>query len=101
MTGETVTTVIVAIVGAAGVIYAAWRAGQASEHTPYDALADRVVSLEVADRENRKRIARLETRENLLVAYLRRLLDWVEAGAEPPPPEPPEEILHVLERKFK
>lgn len=102
MTDTELGLIIVAVVGGFATVAAAWRAGKASEHTPYEVLASRVVALEHADRENRKRIARLENRENLLVAYLRRVLDWVEAGAKPPPPEPPEDIMFLFgERRIK
>lgn len=94
-----IVLIVVAVIGGAATVVAAWRAGKASEHTPYAVLASRVVALENADQENRKRIARLENRENLLVAYLRRVLDWVEAGAKPPPPEPPEDIAYLFGRR--
>lgn len=87
-----------ALLGAAGVAYAAWRAGRATEHTPYSALADRVLALEKSDREARKRIGRLETREAQLVRYLRSLLEWADGGAAPPPPDPPSDLADFLAR---
>lgn len=90
--------IIVAIVGAFATIGAAWRAGRAAEHTPYDKLAARVMALEDADEKKQARISKLERRESALVRYIRELLVWVERNSkeDDPPPSPPLDLVELI-----
>lgn len=92
MTAELWVALAIAVVGVPSGLYAAWRGGKAAEHTPYDALAKRVVALEDADRDNKERILRLEHQLSRFVLFIREYLVWVEDGAVPPPPVPSEEL---------
>lgn len=101
MTGNTTIDAIVALIGA---IAATWgviaggrkaladaRALKDPPATPYEALAQRVADLEVSDMNKGREISRLRAKVDRLTGVLSRevvlILDWVDRGAAPPPPD--------------
>lgn len=102
---------VIALAGTIAVAAGGWftaRAGRTA--SPYDALADRVTTLEkqrvddVATIENqqteisglKRRVTGMIEDRDALVSYVVRFREWVAGGARPPAPTVPRHLADVL-----
>lgn len=80
------------------------RALKSPPPTPYEALAARVTHLEDADASKGREIARLRGEVRSLRGWLgnevRFIIEWIDRGAPPPPPEREVQRLKELIQKM-
>lgn len=99
MTGHPVLDTILALAAALASLWGLYTGGRKAladaratktPATPYEALAARVTALETADADKGKEISRLRRQVRRLAGALAEevthILDWIDRGAEPPPP---------------
>lgn len=100
-------TILAAVVSATGAVLVAWM-GKMNSATaekiktttpPYEALAARVATLETAHDEQRKTVHQLSTDLDLTVDALHEQVEWLDAGANPPPRAIAAHVRAVVKRR--
>ena len=95
---------VISVLGAVVVAWISKRSSQAAEKIkdttpPYDALAGRVATLETAYDEQRKTVHTLSADLDLTVDALHEQVEWLDAGANPPPRKVAAHVREVVARR--
>lgn len=96
MTGVPALDIGLAVLGALATVYGLWAGARKAladarklekpPPVPYEALAARVSVLEQADSAKSRELARINRLLEAISYRMAHVLDWIEEGAQPPPP---------------